>query len=92
MTKTFLIAYDICDKKRLAKIAKITEREAFRVQRSIYLYPNATIKEILSLMEKIVNLIHQDEDDVRVYKLSKGTISLGNAVDLDDPYIFLEQL
>jgi len=91
MTKraSFIITYDISDEKRLAKIAKTTEKEAFRVQRSIYLYPDATIQELSALLKKIVDLMHEKRDDVRVYKLLKGNIFLGSAIDLDNPDIFL---
>ncbi len=86
----FLITYDISDEKRLAKIAKAIEREAFRIQRSIYLYPDATIKEITPLLEKVIALIHEQKDDLRVYKIKKGSIALQSGIKLDDPYVFLE--
>ena len=85
----YVITYDISDEKRLAKIAKMIEKQAFRVQRSVYIYPDATIKELSNLVQNVVNLIHKDRDDVRVYKLSRGNISLGSAIDLDNPDIFL---
>ena len=88
----FLITYDISDEKRLAKIAKAMEREAFRVQRSVYLYPDATIKEITPLLEKVTKLMHEQKDDLRVYKIKKGSIALQSGIDFDDPYVFLENL
>ena len=91
MTKRadYIITYDISDEKRLAKIAKVIEKQAFRVQKSVYIYPDSTIKELSSLLQYVVSLIHKDRDDVRVYKLSKGNISLGSAIDLDNSDIFL---
>jgi len=86
----FIITYDISDKKRLSKIAKAMEKEAFRIQRSVYLYPDATIKEITPLLEKVTKLIHEQKDDLRVYKIKKGSIALQSGIDLDDPYIFLK--
>jgi len=85
----YIITYDISDEKRLAKIAKTIEKQAFRVQRSVYLYPDSTTKELSNLVQNVVHLIHQDRDDVRVYKLLKGNIPLGKAIDLDNPDIFL---
>ena len=84
----FLIAYDISDEKRLAKIARAMEREAFRIQRSVYLYPDATIKEIVPLLKKVVSLMQEQKDDLRVYKIKKGSIALQSGIDLDDPYVF----
>jgi len=86
----FIICYDISDEKRLAKIAKITEKEAFRIQRSIYLYPDATIDELSRLVKKIIDKIDRNKDDVRIYKISKGSIALGKAVDIDNFDIFLQ--
>jgi CRISPR-associated protein Cas2 len=86
----FIITYDISDEKRLAKIGKTTEKEAFRIQRSVYFYPDATIEELSVFLEKITKLIHEQKDDLRVYKIKKGGIALQSGVDLDDPYVFLE--
>ncbi len=85
----YIITYDISDEKRLVKIAKMIEKQAFRVQRSVYIYPDATVKELSCLVQNVVSLIHKDRDDLRVYKISKGNISLGSAIDLDNPDIFL---
>ncbi len=91
MTKRadYIITYDISNEKRLVKIAKMVEKQAFRVQRSVYVYPDATTEELSSLLQAVVSLIHKDRDDVRVYKLAKGNIPLGSAIDLDKPDIFL---
>jgi CRISPR-associated protein Cas2 len=86
----FIIAYDISNVKRLAKIAKTIEKEAFRIQRSIFFYPDASIEELSRLIEKIVNILHKNKDDLRVYKIKKGSIALQSAIDLDNPDIFLE--
>ncbi len=88
----FLITYDISNEKRLSKIAKAMEREAFRIQRSVYLYPDATIKEIIPLLEKVIALMHEQKDDLRVYKIKKGSIALQSAIDIDNPYVFLEMM
>ena len=44
----FLICYDIADKKRVGKIGKLVERNALRIQRSVYFYEQVS-KEELSL-------------------------------------------
>ena len=85
----FLITYDISDEKRLAKIARAMEREAFRIQRSIYLYPDATINEMVPLLKKVVSLMHEQKDDLRVYKIKKGSVALQSGIDLNNPYVFL---
>ncbi len=86
--KDYLICYDISDKKRLSKIAKIVEKKAFRIQRSIYLFDNATKKELYDLLDEVLEILNKKQDDLRVYIIKNKGIKLGSAVDLDDPLIF----
>lgn len=84
----FLICYDISDKKRVSKVGRLVEREALRIQRSIYLYDDVTKEELMSLMESVLKLIDDEADDLRVYKITNKGIHLGSAVDLENPLIF----
>ena len=86
--KDYLICYDISDKKRLSKIAKIVEKKAFRIQRSIYLLDNASKKELYDLLDEVLEILNKKQDDLRVYIIKNKGIRLGSAVDLDDPLIF----
>ncbi len=85
----FLISYDIADDKRLRKIAKILEKEAIRIQFSIFYLPNATKHELQLIIEKVLSIYNEKEDDIRVYKVKNKGISLGKAIDLDNPYSFV---
>jgi len=87
--KDFLICYDISDKKRLSKIAKIIEADAMRIQLSVYFYERVSKKELTSLLEKILSILDEDADDLRIYTIKNKGISLGDAIDLDNPLIFL---
>ncbi len=84
----FLICYDIADKKRLQKIAKILEKEAIRVQYSIFLFPKATKEELFILLDKVLKIHNKNQDDIRVYNIKNSGINLGSAVDLEQPFNF----
>ena len=88
-TKNFLLCYDISDKKRLVKIAKIIEAEAMRIQRSIYFYEKVSKKELNSLVDRVLAVLDEKADDFRVYTIKNNGICLGSAVDLDNPLILL---
>ena len=86
--KDFILCYDISDEKRLAKIAKKVERKAFRIQKSIYIMYDTSKEELLKLIEDVIKIFNEKEDDLRIYTIKKRGIALGNAVDLDNPFIF----
>ena len=86
--KDFLLCYDISNKKRLTKIAKIIEADAMRIQRSVYFYEQVTKEELTLLIEKVLTILDVEADDLRVYLIKNKGIALGEAVDLNNPLIF----
>lgn len=86
--KDFLICYDISDKKRLSKIAKILEREAMRIQRSVYFYEKATKKELNELIDNILKIFNKKEDELAIYTIKDRGVALGSAIDLNFSLIF----
>jgi len=88
-TKDYLLCYDISDKKRLVKIAKIIEADAMRIQRSVYFYEKVSKKELTKLIDRVVAILDEKADDFRVYTIKNKGICLGNAVDLDNPLILV---
>jgi CRISPR/Cas system-associated endoribonuclease Cas2 len=58
------------------------------VQRSVYLFDNATKEDLTQLVDKILPLLDKEVDDLRVYKIIDKGIHLGEAVDLENPLIF----
>ncbi len=64
----YLLAYDIANPKRLAKIAKAMEAIGERVQDSVFeaYLDAAELGRLLKKVEKIINL---KEDSLRVYLL-----------------------
>jgi len=84
-TYNFVISYDISDDKRLRKAAKILEKEAMRFQYSVYIYYDATDFQLKKLLEKLLKVIDEDKDDLRVYKIDNFGLAFGNAIDLNNP-------
>lgn len=82
---TFVIAYDIADNKRLRKVAKLLEREAIRFQYSLFIVYDATKDQIVELCERLNEVIDEDVDDVRIYKIAGFGVRLGAAIDLEYP-------
>jgi len=84
----YLICYDISDKKRLTNISKLLEKTAARIQYSIYFYPKVSKTNILNLVAKLNELINQEEDDIRVYKIDiKNSTHLKSGIDLQNPFV-----
>jgi len=85
-----LIGYDISSPKRLRKLAKLLDSEAIRIQFSLFLYPQQDKKSLKILIDKIVKIIDQSEDDVRVYRIDIGrSIHLKSGVDLKYPKVYI---
>ena len=84
----FLICYDIADEKRVGKIGKLIEKNALRIQRSVYFYEQVSKEELTSLMEKVLTLLDEEADDLRVYTIRDKGIHFGEAIDLNNPLIF----
>jgi len=73
MAKTdfYVLAYDIVDDRRRAKIAKLMEAVADRVQGSVfeaYLGP----PELEKLLKKVKRHLEESEDSLRVYYLCEA--------------------
>ena len=86
--RDFLICYDIADEKRVGKIGKLVERDAMRIQRSVYFYEQVSKEELTVLVEKVLTVLDVEADDLRVYVIKNKGIHLGEAVDLENPLIF----
>lgn len=64
----WLVAYDVANPRRLARVAKATERRAIRMQYSVFLgvWDTAGAEEALGAIAKE---IHAKKDDLRAYRL-----------------------
>ncbi|MEA1892885.1 MAG: CRISPR-associated endonuclease Cas2 [Campylobacterota bacterium] len=84
----FLICYDISDVKRLSKVAKSLEKEAIRIQKSIFYYMDASKEDIEKIVKILESIISTDEDDIRIYKIDiYGSLNINSAINLKKPNI-----
>jgi len=83
---TFILCYDIANEKRLAKIGRKTEKEAMRIQRSIYYIEQMSQHELYEFLAPIIALLDKEQDDLRLYKITGPVIALQKGVDLHNPY------
>lgn len=64
----YLLAYDIADDKRRAKIAKLMESLGARVQGSVFeAYLNAA--EMDRLVRRAAKILRKEEDSLRIYPI-----------------------
>ena len=82
----FLVAYDIADTKRVAKIGRFLSKIGVRIEYSIF-YVSASKEEMTEIAMKINDIIEPNEDDVRIYEIEDYGIALGKADLLDEIFI-----
>jgi CRISPR-associated protein Cas2 len=66
-----LVSYDICDPKRLPKVAKLLEGYGNRVQYSVF-ECILTERQFRELQRRLLRLIRLEEDSVRFYRLCES--------------------
>jgi CRISPR-associated endonuclease Cas2 len=86
----FVIGYDISSPKRLRKLAVLLEKVAIRIQYSLFLYPDVRKDDLNIVVEKILEIIDEKEDDVRIYRVNTlRSLNLMSGFDLTHPKNFL---
>lgn len=70
--RTWLIAYDIANPRRLGRVHRYIKTVAMPVQRSVYVAIE-TAQGIRKIYDKLAKLIHPKEDDVRIYQIPLRT-------------------
>lgn len=65
----YLVAYDIADNKRLARLHRLMKKEGLAAQRSIF-FVRATPAAVNRLMGRMIPIIKTTEDDVRAYPVT----------------------
>ena len=69
--KRYLVCYDIAEPKRLQKVRRICKQYGVAVQYSVFLLEGDNT-EVDSLVSELTAVIHDLEDDVRIYPLKNG--------------------
>jgi len=84
---THLVAYDICDAKRLRKVAKACEDFGFRRQYSVFLC-RLTATDLVRLKSRLYDIINLEKDQVLFIPLcnrcAEGIEALGRPVEKHD--------
>jgi CRISPR-associated protein Cas2 len=84
---SYLVAYDICDPKRLRKVAKTCEDFGFRHQYSVFLC-RLTATDIVRLKSRLYDIIDLDKDQVLFIPLCNRCLAeiaaLGRPVEAHD--------
>lgn len=70
--RTWLIAYDISQPRRLARVHRYIKTVAAPAQYSLYVAED-TAQGIQRIRDELAQLIDRREDDVRIYQLPKRT-------------------
>lgn len=70
--RTWLIAYDISQPRRLARVHRYIKTIAAPAQYSLYVAED-TAQGIQRIRDELAQLIDRREDDVRIYQLPKRT-------------------
>jgi len=85
----YLIAYDIADPKRLARVHRALKKQGLPVQYSVFTVVLKR-KALIRLLDYLLHLIHPLEDDVRCYRLSHqpATNCLGRQFFPEDVMLF----
>lgn len=86
--RTWLIAYDIADPKRLARVHRYLKSKAVPVQYSVFV-TRANVVQIGTIRSALADLIDPKADDVRIYQVperpelvSLGTKALPDGIQL----------
>jgi len=66
--RLYLVCYDICDPKRLSRVARFLCRHACRVQYSVFVM-EATPAQLSGVLSDLDEMIDPAVDDVRAYPL-----------------------
>ena len=67
--KHYIIAYDICDKKRLSKVHRLVKEYAMSLQHSVFIAPFSSIL-LHEMIGRLKEVIKTSQDDIRIYPLS----------------------
>ena len=87
-----LVSYDICDVKRLPKVAKLMEAYGVRVQYSVF-ECELTEKQVQQMQRRLKRVMKLEEDSVRFYRICESCkeeitiLGHGKVSETDNYYI-----
>ncbi len=88
----FIVAYDICDPKRLRHVAKTCEDYGVRIEKSVF-QCDLRREQFDALWLELIDLIDEEEDAVVAYRICQSCLreaeSMGVAPVLDKPICYI---
>ena len=72
----YVIAYDICEPRRLRRVAKCLERSAVRVQKSVFIFVGSR-QELEAVTGDLMTLIDVAEDRVQAWPVNDSPVIHG---------------
>lgn len=75
----YVIAYDICEPRRLRRVAKLLEQHALRRQKSVFLFSGSP-SDVLRLLEKVRPELNETEDTIQAWRLNRDESTEGVAI------------
>ena len=66
----YLVAYDICDPRRLQRVQRRLKREAMAVQKSVFFYQGSE-RDLKSLLDELAREMKLKVDDMRAWPVDK---------------------
>ena len=71
----YLVSYDICQPRRLARVHRLLRQEATALQYSVFLFSGSDA-QLDRLLDRIARLIEPKEDDVRAWPVPARGVRL----------------
>ncbi|NOY80085.1 MAG: CRISPR-associated endonuclease Cas2 [Kiritimatiellaeota bacterium] len=88
----FIVAYDICDPKRLRQVAKTCEEYGARIEKSVF-QCDLRQEQFNAFWLELIDLIDEEEDAVVAYRICQSCLreaeSMGVAPTLDKPVCYI---
>jgi|GEM_PF-698514 len=64
----FIIAYDICDPRRLSRVARRLEKDALRLQKSVF-WIDCSFEEVGKVLDCAAEVIDSEVDCIQAWRL-----------------------
>ena len=75
----FLIAYDVCEPKRLQRLARFLEKHAVRCQKSVFLFRGSTAR-LKRVVQEAATRLDADVDLLQAWRLAGDETATGLSI------------
>lgn len=71
----YVICFDISDDRVRYRAVKAVKGHGYRVQKSVFEFPDITEKQLLTLKDKLEAIIDHHTDSIRYYRLCRACLT-----------------